>query len=192
MRILFKPMQNESGVIIVVALLVMVILTLIGISSTTTTSLDLQVAASDKFHKMAFYNADSGTSVAPKLISKTVDNNDAVTGDDLGTKISYIQDTDGDDFYRQVLGFDAYDNGLKDMQYYLGTYTVQVDVQRTGQESLVGGGAEFAAGAEGIGVGSTGGVALLYDMDSTGEGPSSASSNIVAGYRKVTGMPGGL
>jgi len=193
MNVFFRPIRNEDGIVIIVALFVLVVLTLIGISATTTTTIDLQIAANDKFYKMAFYHADSGIYTTPKLISKTVDEGEEITGSDLGS-ISYLDRPSGDStsFFRQVMGFDSYDGGTKDIAYTIANYTVQIDVNRTGQETLVGGGAEFAAGAEGMGVGATGGVALLYEMNSAGEGPSNASSTIVAGYRKVTGVPGGL
>ena len=51
---------------------------------------------------------------------------------------------------------------------------VDVDIERTGQESIAGGGVEFSSGAEGVGAGSTGGVALLFAMDSYGNGPASS------------------
>jgi Tfp pilus assembly protein PilX len=44
----------------VVALLVLVLLTLMGISATTTSTIEVQMAGSEKFHEMAFYAADSG------------------------------------------------------------------------------------------------------------------------------------
>ncbi|MFH1092352.1 MAG: hypothetical protein V1742_12365, partial [Pseudomonadota bacterium] len=83
-----------------------------------------------------------------------------------------------------------YDNGTLDIQFTLGSNNVNVDVNRTGQQTLVGGGAEFASGAEGIGGGAS--VAVYFAMDSTGSGPYNASSNVSANYRKVVGVPGGL
>ena len=78
------------------------------------------------------------------------------------------------------------------MRFTLGSHNVDTDIERAGQQTLAGGGAEFASGAEGIGVGSTGGVALLFAVDSFGDGPRSSHSNIEADYRKVVGTPGGL
>jgi len=43
-----------------------------------------------------------------------------------------------------------------------------------------------------VGVGSTGGVAILYDVDSQAPGPNVALSNVSAIYRKIVGLPGGL
>ena len=82
----------------------------------------------------------------------------------------------------------------RDIQITLGTGTannVVVDVQANGQQIIAGSSAEFASGAEGMGVGSTGGIALLFGMDSLGAGPWNAASNITADYRKVLGAAGG-
>ena len=69
---------------------------------------------------------------------------------------------------------------------------VEVDVRRVRTETLAGGGAEFASGAEGLGSGSTGSSAIIFEEDSFGEGPSNSFSNIGAFYRKVLDMPGVL
>ena len=89
------------------------------------------------------------------------------------------------------MGYNPYDSG-RDLSYILGDYSVSVDVKRSRQESLVGGGAEFGTGAEGVGVGAAGGVAIVYALDSLGEGPSFSQSNIEAEYRYVPGVAGGL
>ena len=183
--------HNEDGFVFIVALFVLILLTIIGISATNTTTIDLQISQNDKAYKIAFYNADGGIYATPKLISKTVDEGEEITGGDQGS-FTYSTRGDSSSFFRQVMGFDAYDNGTRDIEFTLGGNNVNVDVNRTGQEIMVGGGAEFASGAEGIGAGSGGGVMILYDMDSFGSGPYNARSNLGAIYQKVTGMQGGL
>lgn len=59
MRVLSK-LKEEDGSIIVIALVVLALVTVIGISSTNTTSVELQIAANEKFQKIAFYSAESG------------------------------------------------------------------------------------------------------------------------------------
>jgi len=51
---------NDRGSALVVALLVLVLLTLIGISATTTSTIEVQMAGSEKVYDMAFYAAESG------------------------------------------------------------------------------------------------------------------------------------
>ena len=89
------------------------------------------------------------------------------------------------------MGFDPHD-AAPDIGFTLGGHDITVDVNRVGTEIIPGGSAEFASGAEGVGSGSSGGVGILYDMDSLGEGPSAALSNVNALYRKVIGTAGGL
>jgi hypothetical protein len=98
---------------------------------------------------------------------------------------------DAGTFYREVMGFDSHDSDT-DVQFTLVSNDVAVDVNRTREEPLAGGGTEFASGSEGLGVGSIGGVAIYYEMDSFGDGPASSASNVGACYRKVVGTPGGL
>lgn len=182
-----KPIQNEDGFVLIVALFVLILLTIIGISATNTSTIDLQISQNDKAYKIAFYHADGGIYPAAKLISQTVEDGSVITGGDLGN-ISYLSG-DTSIFFNQVMGYDTYDGGTLDMQFTLGGYQVNVDVQRTGSQTLVGGGAEFASGAEGVGGGT---VAVNFNIDSFGSGPSNASSNVIATYRKVVGVPGGL
>lgn len=185
-----KHIQNEDGFILIVALFVLILLTIIGISATKTSTIDLQISQNDKAYKIAFYNADGGIYPSAKLISQTVEAGAEITGSDKGT-ITYLSRPSGDtsSFFNQVMGYEAYDGGTLDIQFTLGGNQVNVDVKRTKSEALVGGGAEFAAGAEGV---SGGTMAVYFDIDSFGSGPSNASSNVVATYRKVVGVPGGL
>lgn len=167
-----SPLQNEEGLVIVVVLFVLVILTLIGISATSNTRVELQIASNDQLQKIAFYNADSGIYGTPKLISNTIntmleppvgtDTDSIAPGIEyLPNDGSYVANT----FYRQVLGFDAYDGGTNDITFAPGGIAVEVDVERRRQQNLVGSGTEFASGSEGIGSGSAGGVAIFYGMN---------------------------
>ena len=180
--------REDDGSVLVVALLILVVLTLLGISATTTTEIELQIAGNEKASKVAFYNADSGVYTTPKLIRSCVANNlqPVVAG------ITYLDTVPSNAFYRQVWGYDAYDNGVDDISYTIGGNNVLVDVNRDRVEHLAGGMLEFGSGADGIGGGSTGGVAIIYVMDSTGQGPRSSEAEIIAEYRLVPGVAGGL
>jgi hypothetical protein len=94
-------------------------------------------------------------------------------------------------FYREMMGYDTNDTD-NDVRMVLDNNPVEVDVERIGSQILSGGGAEFGAGAEGIGTGSTGASGIVYREISTGSGPSDSVSVINAVYRKVLGIPGGL
>lgn len=180
-----KPISDENGSMMVVALLVLVILTLVGITAATTAKVEVQIAGNQKFHKIAFHHADSGIYTVPKLITAAFD----MGTEQSASGITYLGSTGT--FYNEIMGYDSYDAD-RDLRITIAGYDVDLDVNRLGTETLAGTGAEFASGAEGIGVGSTGGVAVIYGLDSLGEGPSESLSNIAAVYRKIVGTPGGL
>jgi hypothetical protein len=178
--------EGERGAVMVVALIVLALLTMIGVSASTTSEIDIQIAGNHKFHEIAFHHADSGVYSTPKVVSACVD---------LGTQpdissVTYL-DSGTSDFYREIMGYKAHDAD-KDLRFVLSGHRVDLDVERTGQRSLAGGGVEFASGAEGVGAGTSGGLAIFYMMNCIGEGPNAAASNVVAEYRKVVGVSGGL
>ena len=55
MKGIVDTIANDRGSALVVALLVLVLLTLMGISATTTSTIEVQMAGNEKFHDMAFY-----------------------------------------------------------------------------------------------------------------------------------------
>jgi hypothetical protein len=194
MKSLINKAKNEDGSVLIVALLILVFLTIIGISATTTTNIELQVAGNQKFHKNAFYHADSGVYTIPKIISACIDSGTEINIGSGTTEpdIRYSTESSSTLFSGQVMGYDTYDGGTKDIEFTLSGFDVVVDVRRDRVENLAGGAVEFAAGAEGIGAGSSGGVAIYYEMDSLGDGQANSISNVSAVYRKVVGVPGGL
>lgn len=194
MKLLINKAKNEEGSVLVVALLILVLLTIIGISATTTTNIELQIAGNEKFHKIAFYHADSGVYTTPKLISACIDSGSEINIGSGTTEpdIEYTTGSSSTLFSGQVMGYDDWDGGTEDIEFTLSGFNVGVDVRRDRVENLAGGAVEFAAGAEGIGAGSSGGVAIYYEMDSFGDGPANSISNVSAFYRKVVGVPGGL
>ncbi|MCG6944768.1 MAG: pilus assembly PilX N-terminal domain-containing protein [Deltaproteobacteria bacterium] len=60
MKRIADTIANDRGSALVIALLVLVLLTLMGISATTTSTIEVQMAGNEKFHDMAFYAAESG------------------------------------------------------------------------------------------------------------------------------------
>jgi hypothetical protein len=177
--------MENAGSTTVIALLILVVLTILGVGASITTGIELQIAGNHKFHLIAFENADSGVYVTPKLISTCLDNNDEQSFSD----VTYLGSAGT--FYRELMGFDAYD-ASRDVRFVVTGFNVDVDVSRLGVQYNTGSGVEFGSGAEGIGVGSSGGVSILYDIDSLGSGPSSSVANVSGVYRKVVGVPGGL
>lgn len=181
--------RDEQGSVIVVCMLIMVLLSFIGLAATQTSNVEIQIAGNQKFHQMAFSHADSGVYGTPKLISETIDN--AAAPNEPGVQYFPLDDQAQarDDFYREVAGLDDWDS-TRDVQITLAGFNVDVDVNRTGVKYLAGGGVGFASGSEGVGT--SGGKAIFFRLDSLGEGPSSSQANILADYRKVVNVGGGL
>ena len=68
-----SAIDNQRGSALVVALLMLVVLTLIGISATTTTTFELQIATNDKLFKSAFYAADGATEMCGEVIEQNIE-----------------------------------------------------------------------------------------------------------------------
>jgi hypothetical protein len=60
MNSIFSNFNNEKGSALVLSLLALVLLTLMGISATTTSTVEIQMAGGEKFYELAFYSAESG------------------------------------------------------------------------------------------------------------------------------------
>ncbi len=187
----FSILKNEQGFVLVMAMVALLMLVVVGISVMNTTSVEVEIAGNEKFHKMAFYNADSGVYMSPKIISRAIEAGGdpveaSVTMYGVGTVVSA-----GNAFYNEIMGFVASD-AQDDLEYTLVDQQVGVDIVRFSTDILAGGGAEFAAGSAGVGSGSTGGIAINYNITSTGSAPGNSTSTISARYRKVPGTAGGL
>jgi hypothetical protein len=185
MRIISGKEADSTGSITVVALLILVVLTIIGVGATTTAEIELQIARNQKFNLIAFENADSGVYITPKLISSCLEYND----DQSFTDVTYLGRPGT--FYREIMGFDPHDSA-SDVRFAVTGSNVDVDVNRLGVQYITGGSIEFGSGSEGVGVGSPGGIAILYDINSLGDGPGSSRANVAGVYRKLVGVPGGL
>ena len=186
---------NEKGFILVTAMVVLLLLVLIGIGAMRTSSIEVLIAGNDKFHKEAFYSADSGVYLTPKLITLARDAGaDPVAGAQItlwgvdGTTAS-----DGTRFYNETMGFVQDATALdQDFMVQVGMMPVNVDIAHTGSRQMVGGGAEFGMGAAGVGAGSAAGVWIGYTLTATGQSPKSSVSVVSASYRYVPGTAGGL
>ena len=165
--------QDDAGsVTIIAALLVLVIITLVGLSAMDTTTVELQIAGNDQRSRLAFYSADSGVYGVPKIISRIVDTSgpviiDAVS-DSIARGVTWDATSSQVIFFNQVMGYQDYDP-VPDVALNSGGFNTNVDVRRVRSRVLAGGGAEFASGVEGIGVGTTGGVAVFYALNSMGQ-----------------------
>ena len=195
---------NERGVVLVFALVIMLVLTIIGSSATMTSQVDLKISGNTKVIRTSFYVADGGIMLSPKVISRILTDRALPTA--LQTPLLAYDDyaaAVGEDpvLLKKIMGFgmdSAYqsaDDSTTDISMDQGTLgNMAIDITRTATHYLSGGGVEFAAGTEGVGVGGAASAAIIYKLDSwgtVGTAPKTTSSNIVAQYRKVAGVAGG-
>jgi len=69
--------KNESGSILVIALIMLVLLTILGISATTTSNIEMQIAGNERNYKRAFYVANAGIEHVRASLAKALTDNNA-------------------------------------------------------------------------------------------------------------------
>jgi Tfp pilus assembly protein PilX len=192
-RLVGRLISNERGVVLIFALVLMLVATIIGSSATMTSQLDLKISGNTKVIRTSFYVADGGIQMAPKVISR-------ITTD---RALPALSDTplliyDDANLLEKIMGYieeDDPDTDISDISMTQGTQgSIAVDVSRLGTQYLSGGGVEFAAGTEGVGVGGSASAAIIYSLASrgtVGTPPRTTVSDISAHYRKVAGVAGG-
>ncbi|GAG11109.1 unnamed protein product, partial [marine sediment metagenome] len=57
----FYIVNNEKGSVLLVSVLILILVTVIGIAATNTSTIEILISGNDKWHKMAFHEADGGT-----------------------------------------------------------------------------------------------------------------------------------
>ena len=184
---------NEHGVALAFALVLMLVLTIIGSSATMTSEVDLKVSGNTKVIRSAFYVADGGIQLSPKVLSRIIANRALPTAAQTPL-ITY----DTVNLLGKVMGYIQTDNPANDTDDIFmdqGTQgNLAVNISRLGTQYLAGGGVEFAAGAEGVGVGGTTSAAITYDFEgrgTVGSWPNTTVVDLAADYRKVAGVSGG-
>jgi hypothetical protein len=211
---------EEKGFILVTAMVVLLLLVLIGIGAMRTSSIEVLIAGNDKFHKEAFYSADSGVYLTPKLITMARDAGVDPAGPQIVSPpppplprllppqsiylfgdVAKLPDetwnysaSDGTRFYDETMGYVQDAIALApDFQVQVGMMPVDVDIARSsGSEAGVGQGAEFGMGASGVGAGGPSGTWIRYTLTAFGQSPKNTVSVVSAGYRYVPGTAGGL
>jgi type II secretory pathway component PulK len=199
--------ESQHGTAIIMALLILLVLSVIGISAVSTSTVETKITGVERGYQEAFYTADSGEPIGVELV-KYILQNDPQDLAALGSPWSGVTDSsligmDGEiftDSRNTYTIFDASPNSDVDLNSRndgnnlgLSSYTqLLVDIDRLKSHHLAGGGIEFAAGYEGIGMGGGGDIAILYAVDSVGRySMRGAQSRVYVGYRHVPGLAGG-
>jgi hypothetical protein len=168
-----------------------------------TSQIDLKISGNTKVIRTSFYVADGGIMMSPKVISRIITDRALPTA--LQTPLLAYDDyaAVGDDpvLLKKIMGFamdstyQSADDSTTDISMDQGTLgNMAIDITRTATHYLSGGGVEFAAGTEGVGVGGAASAAIIYNIASrgtVGTAPKTTESDIIAQYRKVAGVAGG-
>ncbi len=87
---------NESGFVLVTAMVLLLMLSFLGISGLNTSSLEVEIAASDKLFKEAFYNAEGGAACGAQVLENaTTQSLEQRTVLGMGVVTSFIDGVDG-------------------------------------------------------------------------------------------------
>ena len=68
----WRPMNNTDGAVTIAALVILAVLTILGVSSISTSNMEVQIATNDKVHKMTFYAADGGSELGTELLELNI------------------------------------------------------------------------------------------------------------------------
>lgn len=166
--------RKEEGTVLIVALLMLILLTVIGISASTMSSIEIQIAGNEKFYKTAFYAADGGTEAGSELLEKNIDQR-VFSTTTIGSATIY-----NTDFWSQTQIPASNDASI--------TLPVgNVGLKIWGNSALSTGGAiQLVAGYEGKGKGSGGsGAYLVHDIRSEASTQAAARSTVRAKWRHM-------
>ncbi len=191
----FRTMiHDEFGHILPISLMILVVLSLLGAAAIVTSTTDVEIAGNEKQYHMAFYTADGGADIAPRIIWDTMSLYDEPS---YGSNVSVRNG-----FLDELMNFDTSNNDGStdspltnpDIQITNLTpiHTVSIDIDTDPNVIYMpGGGMEFGSGFEGIGGGaSSGGTATLYTIDSLSRGPKNTTSTVRNRYLYVFGIGG--
>ena len=129
--------RNEEGVVLVLCLITLVVLTLIGVSTTTTSRLEVEISGNDKTAKEAFYATELaltvGETVVESLLSRADLEEDTTPGRYAKLNLNEWKALVWDNTHSAVVP--TVPSGLKvsaPPRYILGEWILRRDSLRTG------------------------------------------------------------
>ena len=129
--------RNEDGTVLVLCLITLIVLTLIGVSTTTTSQLEVEISGNDKTAKEAFYAAEMalsvGETVVESILSRADLEEDTTPGRYTHLNLNEWQALVWDNTHSVVV--DIVPSGLKVSaapRYIIGEWTLRRDDLRFG------------------------------------------------------------
>lgn len=210
-----KPIteHNEDGFVLVAVMLMLLVLAFIGITSTTTSNIELQIAGNDKVYKQTFYAADAGTEVGARMVEEnlacpdgftanvaadTADTPQVLAGSaiingQIVVERTSVADLTPRDFAKTEASPATISDATRDM-YYPQNYNngPHTNIIAGGPTSYSAGSAiQMVSGYEGKGKGSAaGGATINYTIISQRSGQNNSSSEVEIIWRHLIGLEG--
>ena len=108
MKWLKGRLKDEEGLVLAITVIILGIFTIMGVSAIIFSTTEMQVAANEKFHKIAFYGAEAGRGYVPK-------NADLYGMDNIVEAQSLYFPNNDDEFEKQSLS--SYQSFNGEVQY---------------------------------------------------------------------------
>jgi len=181
--------QNEQGFVLVLALFMLVICTIIGTAAMNTSVTEIDIAGNEKVHKETAYQTEAGYAVPVFALFKK-NGYDVVRNSDFPINLDnsecdgpcikindenfLLEGKDDSPLYpgkwdKDNQG-DKVEDAVPDISIrFKNKYNLDMDVDKVDARYIAGGGVEFAAGAEGMGVSTH---RIIYNIDCIGTLPS--------------------
>ena len=175
-----KPgFTDEKGMVLVLSIFMLALLSMIGVAAMMTGTTEIDISANEKFHKIAFYQAESGLTIGTELI-ELMGGYDSVFDNSYFDDNETIKVLDGSFLFETKdvptgSGVWEKDNqtdwvNLRDSSsnpdiQLMQPFNANIDVDKIAVRHLAGGGAEFGSGSQGIGVATH---RIIYNIDCIG------------------------
>ncbi len=155
-----SPLANDRGAALIVSILILALLTVIGISATTTSTIEVQIAGNEKAGDVAFYRAEGGWQHAIHWLDTPVTGVIEDCGSNTDPNIA-----GGDPFCPQKYGTaDVLNNSYR------------VDILYNGGSHIPGYSTDF--------------MRFGYTVSSTGDGPAGAESLVQVNAGRIFNVAG--
>ncbi|WAC06333.1 MAG: PilX N-terminal domain-containing pilus assembly protein [Thermodesulfobacteriota bacterium] len=172
-------LHEEKGFVLFTALLIMIVLTLVGIGAIMNSGVEINISRNDRLKKEAFFAADAGGAVVPRIINYYMSEQPASLAD-LPDDLKAIGKDDN--FLVEINGTSEDDSvcSSPDFQTTSGGKPVNIDIDRiavvqpTGQEIIFLGESGVAAP-----------VNIYYRADCRGFASDNSFSDVELFYRYI-------
>lgn len=193
MNSIMHPLNNNEGSALIMALLILVVVTIIGVSSMSTSTIEIKIASNDRLYKTSFYAADGGTEVGRELIEQNIACATGFNTEPL--TIGSVEVVDKDFAFQENEPTADYPSDTERDIYWWADETIQqahTNLTVYGNTELSTGSAlQMAAGYEGKGKGSAGGGGqIIYNVFSKHQGRQNSNVCIRINYRHLIGDEG--